>query len=103
MLNVLQNIVVLHDADRITPDTLPAAIKRSVHLEPKTGMQGPLIDSYQGKSLAEIERLVIERTLTETGGSVPKAARVLDVSPSTLYRKLDAWSKRAGPGEARLR
>jgi len=25
---------------------------------------------------------------------VPKAARVLDVSPSTLYRKIENWAKR---------
>ncbi len=102
LLNVLQNAVILHDADRITPDMLPATLKQSFNVEPNSGMRGPQIDGYRGKTLAEIERLVIERTLTETGGSVPKAAHVLDVSPSTLYRKLDAWAK-AGSGEARLR
>jgi DNA-binding NtrC family response regulator len=43
--------------------------------------------------LAEIERAVIEATLARHGGSVPRAARVLELSPSTLYRKIEGWSK----------
>jgi DNA-binding NtrC family response regulator len=34
---------------------------------------------------------MIEATIARFGGSVPRAARVLDVSPSTLYRKREAW------------
>ena len=46
-----------------------------------------------GKPLAEVERIIVTATLARHGGSVPKAARVLDLSPSTLYRKLEAWAK----------
>ena len=42
---------------------------------------------------AEIERMVIEATLARHNGSVPKAARVLELSPSTLYRKIEGWTK----------
>jgi DNA-binding NtrC family response regulator len=45
----------------------------------------------RGKTLAEIERIVIEAAISRHGGSVPKAARELGVSPSTLYRKREAW------------
>ena len=48
-------------------------------------------DTFVGMSLAEVERLVIEATIRACGGSLPKAARVLDVSPSTLYRKRARW------------
>jgi two-component system repressor protein LuxO len=44
------------------------------------------------RSLAEIERAVIEATIRRCDGSVTKAAHVLDVSPSTLYRKRSAWA-----------
>ena len=44
-----------------------------------------------GRSLADIERAVIEATIRRCDGSVTKAAHVLDVSPSTLYRKRSAW------------
>ncbi len=46
-----------------------------------------------GCALAEIERRVIEATLERQGGSVPRAARVLEISPSTLYRKIEGWAK----------
>ncbi|MDH5453803.1 MAG: helix-turn-helix domain-containing protein, partial [Paracoccaceae bacterium] len=31
------------------------------------------------------------------GGSIPKAARVLEVSPSTLYRKMEGWKEHQRP------
>ena len=49
-------------------------------------------DAFVGMSLAEAERLVIEATIRACGGSLPKAARVLGVSPSTLYRKRAGWA-----------
>lgn len=47
-------------------------------------------------SLAEIERHLIEAVIAQKRGSVPKAARQLGLSPSTLYRKRDAWQRGAG-------
>lgn len=52
---------------------------------------GRVLSGVVGKSLAEIERIAIEETIAQNGGSVPKAARVLGVSPSTLYRKREGW------------
>jgi DNA-binding NtrC family response regulator len=48
--------------------------------------------AFVGMPLAEVERLVIEATIRACGGSLPKAARVLGVSPSTLYRKRAGWT-----------
>ena len=50
-----------------------------------------MVEALVGKPLAEIERLVIEATLRRFDGSVPKAARILDLAPSTLYRKIESW------------
>ena len=62
---------------------------------PRLAPTDPVLDlnALLGKTLAEIEQLVIEETIAMHGGSVPKAARVLDVSPSTLYRKRESWAK----------
>ena len=49
-------------------------------------------DAFVGMPLAEIERRVIEATIRACGSSLPKAARVLGVSPSTLYRKRAGWT-----------
>ncbi|MDZ4135890.1 MAG: helix-turn-helix domain-containing protein, partial [Paracoccaceae bacterium] len=54
----------------------------------------PTIDDLLDLPLAEVERRVITATLARHGGSVPRAARVLEVSPSTLYRKIESWSRR---------
>ena len=48
-----------------------------------------------GETLADVERTFIEATIEEFDGSIPQAARALDLSPSTLYRKREAWSKKA--------
>lgn len=46
-----------------------------------------------GLSLAEMERAFIEATIAANNGSLPKAAEMLGLAPSTLYRKRDQWKK----------
>ncbi|NOX72727.1 MAG: sigma-54-dependent Fis family transcriptional regulator [Alphaproteobacteria bacterium] len=101
LLNTLRNVVVLNDAECVTTTMLPLEI---LHLGedatppataqpdmPETAPVGSDLGPLIGRPLAEIERIVIENTIAQNGGSISKAARVLDVSPSTLYRKLEAW------------
>lgn len=54
-----------------------------------------LLDCLSGRTLDEIERLVIDNAIAQSGGSVPGAARLLGVSPSTLYRKRERWDAAA--------
>lgn len=116
LVNVIWSVVLMNQGPLVTPDLMPAELR--------TGLRGPGpldsdgdrpagpaagphaaapgaeggIGGLVGKSLAEIERAVIEATIRAQGGSVPRAARVLDVSPSTLYRKREAWAKATGDG-----
>lgn len=53
---------------------------------------GGLAPVFAGKSLRQIEKIVIEQVIASARGSVPKAAKKLGVSPSTLYRKREAWA-----------
>ncbi len=106
LLNTVRNIVVLNEGDTVTRSMLPAEFLAPGGADPdRTTGQGPapggLSDfrQFSGRTLAEIERRVIELTLSNFGGSVPKAARALDVSASTIYRKLGAWERRAGIGD----
>lgn len=39
------------------------------------------------------EKSAIEQAIDACEGNIPKAAGYLDVSPSTLYRKLQAWKE----------
>ncbi len=102
LLNVLRNVVVLNEGKTITATMLPMEI---LHLGESGKNQPPgnratgnpvvqrEMDGLIGRPLAEIERLVIEETIARNGGSVSRAARVLEVAPSTLYRKLETWKK----------
>ncbi len=63
---------------------------RGPELEPREMLRGLV-----GSTLADLEREFIEVTICECDGSIPRAARILDVSPSTLYRKREAWERSA--------
>jgi DNA-binding NtrC family response regulator len=99
LLNVMRHVVVLNDGPAVTRAMLPAELlsgpeapRRTAPVPQKSDLP---LDGLIGRTLAEIERLVIEETILRHDGSVPKAARMLDVSPSTLYRKMEAWKTRA--------
>ena len=61
---------------------------RAGHIEQNVG----LILIPLGTTLAQVEGIVIERTLTACGGDKEKAAKILGVSARTLYRR-DAAKK----------
>ena len=46
--------------------------------------------------LAEAERRLILAALEATNHDVPRAAAMLEVNPSTIYRKLQVWRGGAG-------
>ncbi|MCR9086766.1 MAG: sigma-54 dependent transcriptional regulator [Rhodobacteraceae bacterium] len=95
LLNVLRNTVVLNPGPTVEMAMLPPEIQNDPvgRLEARANgaAQALSVNGLIGRSLAEIERLVIEETIRHQNGSVPKAAAVLGVSPSTLYRKRDTW------------
>ena len=96
LLNVIRNVVVLNDGGIVTKPMLPSDLETGdiAEISPQRGAtHAPGLDALIGKTMAEIEKAVIEATLDRHGGSVPKAARVLDISPSTLYRKIEGWAK----------
>ncbi|MFN0116533.1 MAG: sigma-54-dependent transcriptional regulator [Paracoccaceae bacterium] len=106
LLNVIRNVVVMHDGAEVRPDMLPDGLgpRRDEGGAAPSGPPAPTVDAgasrppalppaFAGRTLAEIERQAIEVTLAATGGSVPKAARILGVAPSTLYRKIEGWGK----------
>ncbi|MEO1423227.1 MAG: sigma-54 dependent transcriptional regulator [Pseudomonadota bacterium] len=102
LLNVIRNVVVLNDGPEVTlamlPQDLVAEGVPAAAVVPATAEGSVLpiegvLSSLVGQPLAQVERRFIELTLEMCKGSVPKAARMLDVSPSTLYRKKEAWER----------
>ncbi len=117
LLNVLRNIVVLNDGlevvadmlpqeimhggQRTTPQPVPAnsnAMPQWSRLGVDAAPEGTADEAAAGakglvgRTLADVERELIEATIQHCGGSIPKAAHILDVSASTIYRKREAWA-----------
>lgn len=101
LLNVLRNIVVLNDGPIVTSSMLPLEIMHHgeavratpVYQDMNSAKPAMSLNGLVGLTMAEIEQLVIEETIAQHGGSIPKAARILDLSPSTIYRKRESWTK----------
>lgn len=93
LLNVLRQIVVMNDATLATAAMLQAGLDASEAAGPPEPHPPPALtlDDLADKSLAEIEHLVIEAAIARQNGSITRAARILDVAPSTIYRKIGSW------------
>lgn len=113
--NVIRNIVVLNDAEVIDGGMLSAALPDlGPYSRPRSGSNmsrgygdagrppsgtmavdtaspGENFDQLPLVPLAEMERAMIQRALAVTDQNVPRAAALLEVSPSTIYRKLQRW------------
>jgi two-component system repressor protein LuxO len=50
--------------------------------------------------LWQVEKDAIEEALTWCGGNVPRAAALLEVNPSTIYRRKAEWDKESLPASA---
>jgi transcriptional regulator with PAS, ATPase and Fis domain len=104
LLNVIRNVVVLNEGGIVTPEMLPDNLfagrlpAAGQAVPAKTVQPGDPApdDPFAGLTLAEVERRVVLAALSRHDGSVPRAARELDVAPSTLYRKLVAWGAPSG-------
>lgn len=89
--HLIRSLVLLNEGDCITAAMLPRELtslpdvpRQGISLVP-VGFPTPI------KPLWQIERDAIEAALETTGQDVVKAAALLEVSPSTLYRKLQQW------------
>ena len=98
--NVIRQAVVLNQGDELKAEMLPLPASHSPRdLCPSRDTESlrqiyaemSLPPGFFGRELWRIERDVIEGTVAACGGSVPKAAKILGVSPSTLYRKRENW------------
>jgi len=105
--NVIRNIAVLNDAEEVTVEMLPpplnalplqnlGALRERSHRD--TASHGPEAGTAAGASaelriqpLWQTEKETIERAIGQCDGNIPKAAALLEVSASTIYRKRQAW------------
>ncbi len=104
--NVIRNIVVLNDGTRVTENMLPTELL--IERRSDTANHAPTLEtsplrflldkSYAAvakkaviKPLEDVIRETVEAAVEDCDGSIPRAAAALDVSPSTLYRRIETW------------
>lgn len=98
--NILRNIVVLQNGELVTQDLLPPLLKRVENITRKEGDYPVATDVHAVntvesiKPLWQTEKDAIEGAIAICEGNVPRAAALLEVSPSTIYRKRQAWEDR---------
>jgi two-component system, repressor protein LuxO len=104
--NVIRSIVVLNDGACVTLDMLPLAIRAPGAGTPAVRQEAPAVIQPVAprqpetiiKPLDVVIRETIEYAIARCGGSIPKAAAALTVSPSTLYRRIQSWETEAAGG-----
>jgi two-component system repressor protein LuxO len=92
--NVLRNVVVLNHGKEITLDMLPPPLNEPLVVM-KTTASSITASSFGPQDIVPLwqtERRTIEQAIEACDGNIPQAAKYLDVSPSTIYRKIQAWN-----------
>ncbi len=95
--NVIRNAVVLQDAPELSVEMLPHALMQSgqgLAARPGDPDSSPANDG-QILPLAVVERRAIEAAIAATDGNIQKAARLLEIDPSTIHRRRKAWLSEA--------
>ncbi len=84
--NVIENMVVMTNSDRLSVDDLPAEI----HRQPGSEASGQL-DQLAGISIEVAEKELIRNTLKMVSGNREQAAKILGIGERTLYRKIKEY------------
>jgi two-component system response regulator HydG len=84
--NIIERAVIMARGEMITPLEFPIELQ---NLDEE--LKDSLIDLTPGRSLKEVEKVMILRTLEETGGNRTHAARILGISRRTLQLKLKEY------------
>ncbi|HYG90901.1 MAG TPA: sigma-54 dependent transcriptional regulator [Azospirillum sp.] len=88
--NVVRNIVVLHDGDTVLPSMLPAPLSPQAASPPSASSAIPS-GPREIRQLWQVEKDAIEDAIAACDGNIPRAAALLGISASTIYRKRLAW------------
>ncbi|MCB1733583.1 MAG: sigma-54-dependent Fis family transcriptional regulator [Gammaproteobacteria bacterium] len=118
LLNVVRNVVVLHSGQEVRANMFPPPLNDQQGRFAHPSIREPLEsgDASAGSSPVEpmtssgirplwiVEREAIEQAIDACDGNIPRAAALLEISASTVYRKLQTWKDidegKGSPGEA---
>jgi two-component system repressor protein LuxO len=93
LANLIRRIVVLGDGLTINETMLPAVTCENGNA-PGSGEDGAQRPRLSVGPLWQQERQIIEAALARFDGNIARAAAALEISPSTIYRKRQSWSRR---------
>lgn len=92
--NAIRRMVVLHQGSEVTVAMLPPPIRNGA---PARATEWTAVSRALSAAVApfwEQERTIIESAIEAHGGNIARAAAALEISPSTIYRKRQAWLDR---------
>jgi two-component system, repressor protein LuxO len=99
--NVMRNVVVLNDGDLVTPEMLPPPLPQRPTAQPSrpVAVSTPATENGHAyppvpqaiRPLWEVEKDAIESAIDACDGNIPRAAALLEISASTVYRKRLNW------------
>lgn len=99
LINVVRATVALNDGETVEVQMLPPpqqaiAARQAAALSAvdDLGTATPSRQDSHIKPLALVEREAIEAAMRACGGNITRAARALEVNPSTIHRKMSVWA-----------
>jgi len=88
--NSIERAVILTKENEITPSDLPSDLLINIDKTENITIANKTLSIPLGKiPLKDIEKMVMEETLKQSGGNKNIASKILGVSARTLYRKMD--------------
>lgn len=91
--NMIRGIVVMHDGRDVDLPMLPAHMAKFMPHTTRTDKKDLPFKSKTIEPLWMTERSAIESAIAHCAGNIPKAAALLEISPSTIYRKKMGWEQ----------
>jgi len=89
--NLIRRMVVMFDGREITPEMIAAAdIEGHASTRPLLAASKPALEILP---MWQQEQRIIEDTVAHFSGNIAQAAAALEISPSTIYRKRQAWEQ----------
>ncbi len=96
--NVIRNIVVLNQGTEVLLSMMPPLsdhVRQATRTLPSLDLSVNASLEHKGdiEPLWIVEKRAIKAAIDVCDGNIPRAAGLLEVSPSTIYRKLQGWQE----------
>ena len=98
MENLISQIVITNKGEELTLEMLPGPVRQAMPVGGPVVLPTGAVSQRRLPTIEQMERHLILEALEQTQGAVAQAAKLLELSPATLYRKIKkfggAWAAR---------